>query len=437
MPNAPSGRHLAAPADRQRLREAVQRHRFDIVELCRALVRIPTEDPPGHTRAAMDFLKEFLTAQGVSVESCAADIQRPNLLGRLALASAGRRAVLSGHVETLPVGDRSRWVHDPLGADIVDGRVYGRGAWDMKGGVAAIVWAALTLRDDAPWVPGSLVLHIVSDESSGSRLGSEYLLDTASDVLGDVAIVAEEWCGIGVGTKGALWLEMRAVGVEGHGGFGFTSNSAIDVMADFLRDLRKVTEPEVSCPPEVRALIEQGRQFTDQTLGAGATDALLHVSLNVGRIQGGSKINVTAGTCTAEVDLRLPFGCTVEQAMQEVSYIAGRHPGVSFVQRYSCEPTMGMPTHPWYEILQAASREVTGVTRPLHIGHGFNDSRLLISRGVSAAALGPQGGNEAAPDEFVSIDSLVATAETYVVALHDYLTGEGGRDAKRTDASDG
>jgi hypothetical protein len=111
---------------RERMRRYLAAHHPDVVELCQALIRIPSEDPPGDTCAIAAYIQEFLEARGIRTATHGPDPTRPNVVGRVELPRPGPRVVFNGHMETLPVGDPARWTHDPLAGAVVGSRLYGR-----------------------------------------------------------------------------------------------------------------------------------------------------------------------------------------------------------------------------------------------------------------------------------------------------------------------
>jgi succinyl-diaminopimelate desuccinylase len=409
--------------DHEPIRRFLAERRQEVVELCRGLIRVPSEDPPGDTRPIADFIRQYLRDRGIPTTCHAPDPQRPNLVGRLELSRPGPNVVFNGHMETLPVGDRGRWTHDPFAGVIADGRLYGRGASCMKGGIAGLISAALALREHADQLGGSVTLLLVSDEVNGGGVGTGWMLEHVAEARGDVALVGEGGPAITFGHKGPVFVEFRASGDGGHGAYGFGKASGTHRMLGLLHDLRQLDGLRVAPPAELRGYIEASRRGLDAQLGPGATDALMALSVNVGRVEGGHKVNVIAEACTAHVDFRVPPGMTVEELLARVQGIVERHPGVTWHRLWANGPTAASPEHPWLRLLQETSREVFGEALPFRVTHGFTDARFFHLQKIPAAAIGRRGANVGAPDEYIEVDSLLGTTALFAVAAFDYLSG--------------
>jgi len=398
-----------------------------MVELCRSLVATPSEDPPGDTRAICSVLRQFLSTHGVAVEIYGPDQRRPNLVGQIVFGTPGPNVVFNGHMETLPVGDRSRWAFDPFGATISDGRIYGRGTACMKGGIAGLVFAALSVGEHGGSLVGAITLAFVSDEVNGGGLGTGFLIDHVPAVRGDAALIGEGGPGINIAHNGVAFIEFRTEGTGGHGATGYAHTSAIHRMMALLDEVRRLESTSVSVPPDIRARINEVRVLTDAVSGQGTADALMRLSVNVGTVHGGQKVNVIAEACTAEVDFRLPFSFTVQELLSRVQDIVDRHEGVTFRVLWANEPTASAPAHPWFRQLQQTSRDLFGEPLPFGYSVGFTDARFFRMKDIPAAALGMRGRGVGAPDEHIEIEQLCHMAELCAAATFEYLHPDGRR----------
>ncbi|MFI4988968.1 MAG: M20/M25/M40 family metallo-hydrolase, partial [Alphaproteobacteria bacterium] len=162
--------------------------REPLVALCSALVRAGSENPPGDTSRVVDAIAAALAPRPrIAFERVTARPPIVNLVARLAFARPGRRLVFNGHLDTFPIGDARQWSAPPLAGLVRDGRIYGRGASDMKAGLAAAVLAALLLADEED-LAGELVLALAGDEETGGTWGTRYLLDQRPETLGDAML---------------------------------------------------------------------------------------------------------------------------------------------------------------------------------------------------------------------------------------------------------
>ena len=148
-------------------------------------MRVDSTNPPGDTTAIVEAIEAVLDATaGIEHRRVVGRAPAVNLVARTRGAGPGRRLVLNGHLDTFPIGE-ARWSHPPLGADLEDGRIYGRGACDMKAGVAALVLAFVTLAEFRDAWSGEVVLALVGDEETGGWWGTQYLLANVEEAVGD------------------------------------------------------------------------------------------------------------------------------------------------------------------------------------------------------------------------------------------------------------
>ena len=160
---------MSSGAAKARLAARIESRTGELVELCRSLVRIDSTNPPGDTTAMVEAIEAVLDGRpGIEHRRVVGKEPAVNLVARVRGARPGRRLVLNGHLDTFQIGE-ARWEHDPLGGELVDGRIYGRGACDMKAGVAALVLAFVTLAEYREAWCGELVLTLVGDEETGGR----------------------------------------------------------------------------------------------------------------------------------------------------------------------------------------------------------------------------------------------------------------------------
>jgi len=160
-----------------------------LVRFFRDFTRVDTSNPPGDTRAGAKLIQDFLGAAGLPYEIVVPQETMPNIIAGTRFPRPGRHLVLNGHIDVFPVGDESRWTRRPLSGDLVDGRVHGRGTVDMKCGTTASLFTYAYLSPLGEALRGRLTLALVSDEETGGRWGSDYLVrHRAADVLGDCVL---------------------------------------------------------------------------------------------------------------------------------------------------------------------------------------------------------------------------------------------------------
>ena len=197
------------------LSDRIQQSHVELESLCAALVATPSENPPGDTQALAAQVEAFLVAiPGMEVTRVVGRAPAVNLIARLACGRPGRRLLFNGHLDTFPAGDASAWKGSPFSARVENGRIYGRGACDMKAGLAAAMMAAKVLAEECAALAGELVLTFVSDEETGGTWGTQYVLANVPEARGDAMISADAGSPrvVRFGEKGQLWVELNARG---------------------------------------------------------------------------------------------------------------------------------------------------------------------------------------------------------------------------------
>jgi acetylornithine deacetylase/succinyl-diaminopimelate desuccinylase-like protein len=164
------------------------------VELLQRLIRFNTTNPPGNERECVEWIEEVLRAGGYETKFLAKDPERPNLLARLKGRNEAPSLLLQGHVDVVPVEGQD-WQHQPLEGKNVDGWVWGRGALDMKGGVAMMLAAFLRAKAEGLTPPGDVLLLVLSDEESGGDYGAKYLVEEHARLFDGVRYALGEFGG--------------------------------------------------------------------------------------------------------------------------------------------------------------------------------------------------------------------------------------------------
>jgi len=263
------------------------------IELTQELIRINSENPPGNEKQVAKFIKDFLDDLKIPAELIEFEKDRVNLI-----ASVGNEngLMLNGHLDTVPVGDLNNWKYDPFEGKVVDGKIFGRGSSDMKGGIAAILMAVKNLANEK--FKRKLLLTFVADEEVSLR-GSKYLIENRKEIFKDIKYGVTAECNdlnLTIAQKGITDIKVKFKGKAAHGSRPELGDNAIYKAADFIEELKK--------------LIKKLKTKRNRVLGAG--------TINVGTIRGGTKINVVPDYCELEVDRRLIPGETPTIAINQI-----------------------------------------------------------------------------------------------------------------------
>ena len=267
--------------------DAVQPQR--VIDLAQALVRFRSENPPGHEHEITAFLQDRLTDLPLTVARHDSPTGRPNLVARLG-SSAGPRLLFNGHTDVVPAGDG--WSLDPYGGEIRDGRLHGRGAADMKGGLAATIEVAHVFADLDVTPTGTLLWSVVADEEAGGDHGTGFLCERAL-IDADYAVVAEpSEFRLSVSENALLWLRFETRGVQEHTINRRSAVNAVEAMVAVARALLDIRD-EVA-------------HLHHPNLG--------HPILTINTLNGGLKTNIVPDRCTMDVDFRFPAGLGLDVA---------------------------------------------------------------------------------------------------------------------------
>jgi len=196
-------------------------------ELLARLLRFDTTNPPGNERECIDWIRGLLEELGCEVKVLAAEPERPSLVARLRGEGSSPPLLLQGHVDV--VAARGGWTHPPFAGEVHDGLVWGRGALDMKGGVAMLLAAFMRAKASGARPPGDVILCLLADEEAGSTLGAEFLVREHAELFDGVRYAVGEFGGfttevagrrfypIMVAEKQVCWTRATVHGQSGHG----------------------------------------------------------------------------------------------------------------------------------------------------------------------------------------------------------------------------
>ena len=379
--------------------------RDEAVELLRKLVRTPSPNPPGDTRAVANVVRQYLEDAGIPVEMIGPDETRPCVIARLG-DSTGPVLGFNSHIDTVGTGGRGDWTRDPFSGEVADGRVWGRGAGDAKASVAAMCVAAKVLHQAQHSWSGGVLLALVSDEETGGN-GSRFLL--ANGHTDADAWVIGEMTGnrVAIAEKGLIWLRIETLGHTAHASTPEKGVNAIDKMLDLLQRIRTELVPPMQAMRH--PLTPPG-------------------SLNIGLIDGGVQPNVVADRCSVVLDRRLlpnerpeAFEVDVRRLLSELSeHDSGFRARVeTLLVGQSIETD---PNDPLVLAIRGASVELGVADEPI----GFDqscDGRFYAELGIPTVILGPgDPGLAHTAREHVVANDLVVAVNLYAGLATRYLS---------------
>jgi len=414
-----------ATAQRQALSEKADRSLPRLIEMTQALVRVASPNPPGDTTAVANVTHTLLAAiPGVEIRRVEPQPGIVSLIARVRANSPGRRLIFIGHLDSFPLGDGAGWIAPPLSGALHDGRLYGRGVSDMKGGVACSILAAALLAEVPQAWSGEVVLTLAGDEENMGSLGTGHLLERVPEAKGDANICGDVGSPMVVrfGEKGLLWIEVEARGAAAHGAHVHKGVNAIDrlrVALDRVKDLERLP---VEAPASLTRAIAAARPVSEELSGSGEAETLSRVTVNIGTIEGGVSPNLVPTHALARVDIRLPVGITTSVLEDRLNAWLAPLDGVTWRALRRFEPNFTDPGHEIVARVRAAAEEVLGMAPAVNMRVGGSDSRWYRMHGVPTVVYGLTPFNMGGPDEHILVDELKAVAKVHALAAFDFLT---------------
>jgi succinyl-diaminopimelate desuccinylase len=429
-------------------KEAILRSAQDLIEeavsFLQGLICIPTVNPPGDSYIeCANYIGEQLRKFGYAVEYIelsateSAELApygegqpRTNVLGRLPGRQAAPTLHFNGHFDVVPVG--SGWSTHPFGGELKDGRIYGRGASDMKGGIAAQIYAVEAIRRAGLHLRGSVEQSgVVDEESTGNRNAGMGILVERGYIAPDrtdYVVITEPLNvdNICLGHRGAIWGEIRTLGRQAHGSTPERGINALEQMAGFIDEVTRTLTPQL-----------QQRHNSQPVVPASASAASL--SFNV--IQGGTNVNSLPDSCTVSFDRRLVTSECLDAARQELQDIlerrAQRIPAFryEYKERYAAAPTWVSNATPLVHAFTEAIEAVLGRTPGYVCSPGTDDQRFVVQNaGIEQCIIyGPGEITQAhVVDESLAVSDLLASIQVMALAAATLL-GVEHADEKRVE----
>lgn len=408
---------------RQRLLDWIEADRDTLIDFFAGFIRAKSPNPPGDTGEAVAHIRRFLDARALPYRIIDPEPRFPNIVGTFEGARPGRHLVLNGHIDVFPVGDEP-WTHGPWSGAIADGKVWGRGACDMKCGTSASIFTFAYLHRVRDELKGRLTLTAVSDEETFGPWGARYLMEHHPEVHGDCCLNGEPSSPFSIrfGEKSPIWFAVVVTTRGSHGAYTHASPSATKIAARLIGELEALTEIPVEAPHNVASALTSARAAIDKAQGAGAADIVQKVTVNIGKIEGGLKVNMVPGHCRIEVDVRLPVGASEDRVMAEARRIVGRFPEARIEPINSQPPSWCDPHGDMVGIIQDNVERLQGFRPTPIVSLGGTDARLWRLRNIPAYVYGPKPASMGTADEHVEIDEFLHIVRTHVLSAYDYLT---------------
>jgi succinyl-diaminopimelate desuccinylase len=419
-----------------RLLSAIDDRRDDLVALTADLIRFPTINPPGEAYTpCAEFIAARLEKAGFGTKLIRGEgtpgdsdrYPRTNVVARFDGRSPGPTVHFNSHIDVVEAGDG--WTVDPFGGEVKDGRVYGRGACDMKGGLAASIIAAEAFIATYPDFPGAIEISGTVDEESGGFGGVAYLAKQGyfSKPRVDHVIIPEPLNKdrICLGHRGVWWAEIETLGSIAHGSMPFLGDSAIRHMGALLHAFESELYPALDAKQTQMPVVPEGARRS---------------TMNINSIHGGQTEDFFPGlpapnvadSCRAVIDRRFLLEESIDEVKGEVVSILERlkreRPRFDYRIRdlMEVQPTMTDREAPVVQAVAKSIHEVFDREPQYVISPGTYDQKHIARIGhlFDCIAYGP-GILDLAhrPDEWVGIDDMVQSAKVMALSLTQLLFG--------------
>jgi len=388
----------------------------EIIRWTQELVRIPSVYRPEEGEAeepAARWVEARFKEIGLETSFEVVEPGRPNVIGIQRGAEGGKTLMFEGHTDVVTEGDATQWTYPPFGAEIADGKMYGRGANDMKGGLVAAICATKAIVNSGIRLGGDILIGAVCDEE-GHMIGIKHFVAQgwADDI--DAAIICEpEENHLCISQKGVMWVRVTATGKMAHGAMPLTGANSAYPMAEFLVAMRHL---------EAEQIAEHGRhEFLGQP---SITPTILRSP-----VRGEPQNNVMPAQTQAVLDIRLIPGQSPQEIEAKIRAACGaartKHERAVFEIEVleTRAPTTTDRDEPVVQVLDHAYRDLTG-KEPIYGGvPGSTDGTILHSQaGIPIVTCGP--GDIHIPhhvDEWLELGELIEATKLYVLAAMRFL----------------
>jgi len=387
---------------------------MDVGRICSELVAIRSENPPGHTEEIIEFIRLYLEGLGISSKITARQKGYANLL----TMGTSTRLLFCGHVDVVPALDEG-WTHPPFSGVVQDGFVWGRGATDMKGGCASLLASLMMVIDRGKVMPPSCVF--VCDEETGGENGVRYLLAKKMLPFADCLIAEPSPLRHpSIGQKGLCRLGIKFSGTPAHGSlYPAVGVSAVMEALSLLEYVKGLHDREYPVDDQIKEIIDRSSGVLEAEFHiSNVREVLKKLMFNPGVIKGGEKSNVVAQHCDLDLELRVPWGCSIPAL---VLGIISHAPHGKIISETTNDPSMTNPSSRLVTVTCGEVERVHGGTVFPIVQWAASDARHLRLCGYNVIEYGPgMISTLHAVNERVNVDDLKKASEIYAGIMDAY-----------------
>jgi len=439
-------------AMRTRVLETIDEKRDEIIKFVQRLIQTPSV--VGDEGEIQKIIAKKLEGLGLEMDVFDTDVEllskhpgfippedyhknyegRPNVVSSLKGKGGGRSLILMGHVDTVPVENREKWTHDPWGGEIENGRIYGRGALDMKGGIAAQIMAVECLLETGILLNGDVIIENVIEEEAGGN-GATACAQRGYKAEAGIYTEPSGLCFIGVSNRGAQFFRITvpgvAAGIEAKWGTPNAIEKAIYVY-DAVDKFSLMRRAEVTRLPSYKIYQVDPEKIPDPELAKLAQISMENIApLGVCKIKAGTWPSSLPDVCVMEgsieclpgediKEVRERFKGYIETVAKTDPWLKECPPAVEWFGLWfeSCQTDI---KHPIISLIQENTEKVVGIT-PIPIGGGGSDLRCLVKYANTPSVVfgGGNGRNMHGIDEYLELDSLINSTKILALTILDW-----------------
>ncbi|ATW26779.1 M20 family metallopeptidase [Candidatus Formimonas warabiya] len=394
-------------AEEKEIMNRIEQDKEEMLRFLGTLVRANSENPPGNEKQVGLLIADKLREIGCRVEIQKVEEERFNVLGFIDGKEKGR-LLFNGHMDTVKIGNPDEWKFDPLGGEIADGLMYGRGTTDMKAGLVSMIYAIKALvQSGIPFKKGLMFTAVIDEEVFFK--GTQALLDEQKLDHCQMGFVSEP-TGLQIATclKGGIEFTARTYGKAAHSGMAYEGENAIYHMC-------KV----------VRALEDYNDQLKDRINLPG----LKYPTVNVGKINGGLGVTFVPDFCEIEFDRQVLPGEDIQEVEKEIFDLIEE---VGRKYQFKLELRKNQHFNTWrikedeavVKLLDQACTDVLGMSPDISGLCGYCEVEMLASRGIPSVVFGPGEILTAhRPNECVKVQEVVDGAKVYGLLGYRFMKG--------------
>ncbi|WP_157752620.1 M20 family metallopeptidase [Schnuerera ultunensis] len=376
----------------------------EVVALLQEMIQINTVNPPGNEKKLAQYMKKRLDSFGINSEVIDLGNNRANIIGRIEGPGQKEALLLNGHLDTVPPGD-IEWEYGAFSGKIVDGKIYGRGSADMKGGLAAMITAAGAIKKAGMPLKGDLIIAGTAGEEIDSIGAFHFLESGGLNNVGAIVIGEPSSYKIKIAEKGALWIELTTYGKTSHGAFPEKGVNAIVHMNLLLNELLKY----------------DFKYQENRLLGKP--------TFNISTIEGGVKTNVVPDKCSMTIDIRtvpsIEHGDIINDFQKIINRLKKKVKDFNAdIKVLNDRPAVETKeNHPFIELGKRVGKKYLKKDIGIKGLNFYTDAAVFLpATNLPAIIYGPGDSDMAhQPNEYITIEGLWETVQFYIGIILEYL----------------